>query len=154
MTIHYDPGGSRPQSPQQKTQAPVLPVKFEPIKSGGTDSVLAAWFRKILFELTVDPNRWNQLMNAYILDPRNGIKGNNKEQSSARGNLQKELMKRKMTWKVFCKGIRFLNVFKFEMDIRLFHVSGKISHHSLTVNMGNALDIPDDDKEDANDKET
>ena len=47
--------------------------------------------------VTNNKNRWDQLMHAYITDPRNSIQSNKRDQSMARGNLQKELSKTKMS---------------------------------------------------------
>lgn len=109
------------------------------IRSGGTDSVLASMFLKILYDLGINETRWNHLMTNYVMDKRNCIPANNRDQSSARGNLQKELLKRKMTWKVFCKGIRFLNITKFDFVIRAHHANGKITEHTKSVSFGEIM---------------
>lgn len=106
------------------------------IRSGGSDSVLASMFQKIMHDLGINHTRWNHLMTQYVLDKNNCIPNNNKDQSSARGNLQKELLKKKMTWKVFCKGIRFLNILKFDLIIRAHHPNGKVSEHIKSVSFG------------------
>jgi hypothetical protein len=116
------------------------------ITSGGTNSILASLFRRMLKELDINYSKWNNMMVRYIMDPRNCIPNNNKDQASARGNLQKELLKEKMSWKVFCKGLRFMAIPKFEIIIKAHHPNGKITEHSLPVNLGQVFDlnIPDD----------
>lgn len=130
-------------------QVPIFPE----INSGGTHAILASMFRKILHELSINPIRWNHLMNTYLLDPKNGIKRNNKDQSSARGNLQKELLKEKMTWKVFCKGIRFLNIMKFEIIIRAHHSNGKVTEHLKSVSLGSMIEIEEENSNSNSSKE-
>lgn len=114
---------------------------MQEIARGGADSILASLWRIIIYQIGVDENRWHQLMNAYLNDPKNGIKFNHKDQSSARGNLHKELFKPKMSWKVFCKGMRFLNITKFKIIIVATHTNGKITQHERQVNLGVPLEI-------------
>jgi len=125
------------------------------ITSGGTNSILASLFRRMLKELDINYSKWNNMMLRYIMDPRNCIPNNNKDQASARGNLQKELLKEKMSWKVFCKGLRFMAIPKFEIIIRAHHTNGKITEHSLNVNLGQVYDLNEaDDFTDKDDDET
>lgn len=85
---------------------------------------------------------WDRLMNQYINDARNCVPRNKKDQSSARGNLQKELLKPEMTWKVFLKGIRFLGITSFEINIIAKHANGKQTIHSHSVNLGTPVMLP------------
>lgn len=80
--------------------------------------------------------KYDSLMNMFVLDKRNCIASNRKDQSSARGNLQKEIFKADMSWKVFTKGLRFLGVRSFELTITLHHHNGRSSIHSESVNIG------------------
>jgi hypothetical protein len=114
------------------------------INSGGTDSILASMFRSMIESLGINHNRQHHLMNMWLNDPKNGIPRNIKDQSSARGNLQKELFKTKMSWKVFCKGLRFLNIVRFELVIRAHHSGGKITEHTKAVNLGNMQESSED----------
>jgi hypothetical protein len=105
-------------------------------QSGGSDSILSALFAMILQETNVGFQRWNDSMTRYIKDPRNSIPSNNREQSSERGNLNKELLhKSKMTWKVFCKGMRLIGYIKFDLIIKIHHVK-HVSVHSKTIILG------------------
>lgn len=112
----------------------VRPIGQE-IRFGGVDSVLSALFRKIIYQTGIGTARFNQLMEQFLSDKRNLIPQNIKERSSARGNLRKELLKSTMTWKVFCKGLSFLNITKFEISIRLHHANGVVTEHSEVVNL-------------------
>lgn len=118
------------------------------IRSGVSDSILASMFRTIMEEIGINETRWNHLMTDYVLDKNNCIPNNNKDQSSARGNLQKELLKNKMSWKVFCKGIRFLNIIKFDFIIRAHHPNGKITEHTKTVSFGDIVKESQNDEQD------
>jgi hypothetical protein len=110
----------------------------EEIKTGSTDSILASLFRTILMELNVTPIRFERLLERYITNAR--LPNNIKEASSQRGNLKKELLKSSMSWKVFVKGMVFLNVRKFDISIKLHHASGLISEHRKTIALVNFTD--------------
>ena len=112
----------------------------EDIKSGSVDSILASLYQKVLFDLGINTTRFNHLMEKFLVDTRNSIPQNIREKSSARGNLRKELLKTVMTWKVFCKGLRFLHISKFKLIVQLHHVNGKITEHSKQVVIGDILD--------------
>ena len=121
------------------------------IRSGGSASVLTKMFFVIMGNMGVNETRWNHLMTNYILDKSNCIPNNTKDQSSARGNLSKELLKKKQTWKVFCKALRFLNIVKFDFVIRAHHQNGTITESVVPVSFGDMVHESMDDSE--NDKD-
>jgi hypothetical protein len=88
-------------------------------------------YRKILSDLGVTSDRYDALMNRYVAKAQ--LYPNRKEKAAARASLSKELLKEFMTWKTLVKGIMFLAVPKFDFTIRLYHASGKVTEHSLTV---------------------
>lgn len=108
-----------------------------------TSSVLTIMFQTMARDFGLWATyKWDQCMNQYVNDARNSIPRNLKDQATARGNLQKELLKEEMSWKVFCKGLRFLGVVKFQFKIIATHANGKETEHSHTVNLGNAVTLP------------
>jgi hypothetical protein len=82
-------------------------------------------------------------MEDFLADVRNNIPQNIKERSSARGNLRKELMRPVMTWKVFCKGLRFIKIKRFSIIIRLYHSNGIVTDHEKHVQLGD-FDVGDE----------
>lgn len=126
-----------------KTRNQIQKIKFDPNNQKGpltSSSVLSRMFNKMVIDFGYsDFNSWDRLMNQYVNDARNCIPRNKKEQSSARGNLQKELLKPEMTWKVFLKGIRFLGISSFEFKINAKHSNGKHTTHSHNVNLGDPI---------------
>ena len=58
-----------------------------------------------------------------------------------RGNLTKEFSRPQMTWKVFCKGLRFLQIVKIELVVKAYHENGKTSLHSTHVDLGRRRDM-------------
>lgn len=70
----------------------------------------------------------------YLDDPRNGIPRDLK--SSARGNLNKELVRDKITWKVFRKALRFLGPSFIRFEIHFRWSDGTTSVHGVNLNAG------------------
>lgn len=101
------------------------------IKTGNNDSILASLFRTILFDIGIDTGKFNILLERYMI--RAGLPNNIRESSSVRGNLKKELLKNSISWKVFIKGLMFLNITKFELVIRLHHSNKIVTEHKKTV---------------------
>lgn len=116
------------------------------VKAGGVDSILAALFQTVLIELGVNNTRFNSIMEDYMRLNKAAFPENLKDRASARSSLRKELLKATMTWKVFCKGLSFLNVRKFDIHVRLHHANGKVTNHTKTVVFDDAP-IPGDKNE-------
>jgi hypothetical protein len=120
----------------------------------GANGILASLFRQMLGDLNISIARWGSLMADFISDARNNVPNNQKDRTSMRGNLTKEFSRPQMTWKVFCKGLRFLQITKIELTIRAHHPNGRTTSHSTVVNLGtrqqlnellNDLESPDRD---------
>lgn len=106
----------------------------EPDKGmGRATGVLARLFRLILVENRIDIPRWSRLMDRYLDDPRNGIPRNGKDRSSARGNLNKELRRETMTWKVFRKALQFLGPVSIRFEVHLTWANKVTSIHHLDM---------------------
>lgn len=110
------------------------------VQSGGVDGILASLYHGILFSLNINATRFNILMEQFLSDKQNGLADNIRDRSNIRGNLRKELLRSHMTWKVFCKGLLFLDVPSFEVVIRLHHRNKSITEHSKHVYL-----TPEDD---------
>lgn len=93
--------------------------------------------------------KWNTLLLAYLKDPRNGIPQNSKSLSSERGNLTKEIIKPEMSWKVFVKGLRLLQVTKIEFDFKVHLYNGAVIKHSDDLNITNTYftDVEEETKD-------
>ena len=86
--------------------------------------------------MNINENRWNLLMHAFLNDPRNGVPQTRKDQTSMRGNLTKEFARDKMTWKVFCKAMMFMQFTHFEVCIIARTSTGKEVVFSTDINLG------------------
>jgi hypothetical protein len=107
---------------------------------GNARGILARLFRKILADLSVTYYHWDMLMEKYLDNPRNRVPSNTKERSSARGNLNKELRRESMTWKVFDKALRFLGPVRAEFSVKLTWQNKRTSVHSVEVLLGEESD--------------
>lgn len=123
-------------------------VMLEEITSGSVDAILASLFRNIFNSLGIGDNptvgednkmstsRWNQLIDSYLRDPVNAVKQNRVDLSSGRGNLTKEIFKEVMTFRTFCKCLRFAKIFRFDICIRAYHKNGMVTEHIKKVDLG------------------
>jgi hypothetical protein len=64
------------------------------------------------------PGDWTSLIHQYLVNPSHGIPDNRKDRGSNKGNLNKEFGRRKMTWKVLCKGFRILQITEVQFTIK------------------------------------
>lgn len=110
-----------PQQPNRKLNNRKTP---NPSSVGG---VLAVMFRQIRDVITSRSGNgsdrgsvyvFRQMLNNYISDPRNGIPANKSDQSTQRNNITGQLEKPEMSWRIFCRGLRVLDLIGFEIVIR------------------------------------
>lgn len=94
-------------------------------------NVLTSLLRGIFEKCHVTTARFSELIRDYII--KANIPVNMKEISSARGNIKKELLHDSISWKVFVKGLVFLNAWQFAIEVRLYHLNGKVTQHSKSI---------------------
>jgi hypothetical protein len=135
----------------------------------GVTGILVRLFRTMLNDLGINGIKWNRLMEEYLrielievekkrrqkkglppLQPGEPFEINRRDRTSVRGNLNKEFNRKIMTWKVFCKGMRFLQLKRFKIIILAEDMHGKITEHSTIVTFADAaqeIAAPDDPAE-------
>lgn len=101
------------------------------IRSGNVGGALTSLYRTIMFGLGITADRYDALMARYIQKAL--FDTSRKEKAMVRIGLSKELLKESMTWKTFVKGIKFLNVPKFELYLTLWQSTGNMTMHSIAV---------------------
>jgi hypothetical protein len=117
----------------------------------GVNGILARLFRTMLRDLKIGGYKFSLLMNQFLSDPRNNIPNNKKDQTSNRGNLNKEFQKGQMTWKVFFKALRLMRIARFKLILEVEREGGEVSFHTVPVDMASMnamLDDMNDDDED------
>jgi hypothetical protein len=94
----------------------------------------------LLADRNVDLWRWDLYMKAYLADPRNGIPNNSRDRSSARGNLNKELLRPDMTWRVFLKAMNFLDLIRVSFTVKVQWKDGKVTE--VTARLKDRVEVP------------
>ncbi len=111
------------------------------ITSGSTSSVLSSLFRRILNGEGLTLTRFNTMMDKYIM---RGMRDSSiKDASSKRGNLKNELLQDTMTWSVFIKGLHFLGINSFDVEIKLYVHNGDDSSHFESAILNSKSVIPE-----------
>lgn len=104
--------------------------------ANGAKGVLARLFNLICLSVTDDkgfsPPQWDDMLNEYIDRTEGHL--NQTKRLNIRSNLNKEFRLSKMTWKVFCKGLRFLRVASFTVHIKAYREDGTICECETDVN--------------------
>ena len=115
-----------------------------PIVTGRSEAVLASLFRSMLLELNISGAKFNSLITNFT-NSRSLLNKNVKDNSSEKGNLRRELLSDVLSWKVFCKGLRVLNIVKFDIVINAHHANGKVTVHSKTISFSTNQPIKNDE---------
>ncbi len=116
-------------------------------RHSGLNYVLWDLFCNIISALNMNVYTWNSLMVNYVKKQERHFQ-NRRDTASIRGNLNKEFTRGNMTWKVFCKGLMFLQVVKFKISIDLTFATGRTTHHEQVVTF-NSVDPFLNSEEDA-----
>lgn len=97
------------------------------------DTALSYLFNQLMVEMHMDPVLYSELLVLYIR--RSKVPINQKEISSERGNVNKELTNPRMSWKVSIKGLNFLDVKNFVFVVRLKHFRGDSTSHKRYITL-------------------
>lgn len=125
----------------QMTKILENPLRHENM-ARGYGGILAGLFARIIYEMGISVPRWLSLMNDFVHDSQNSKAENQKDRTSMRGNLTKEFSRDQMTWKVFIKGLRFLQIQKIQLTITAYHANGKVTQHiSKPILLGDRLNL-------------
>ena len=103
---------------------------------------LSNFFHTLLNDLGVDLGKFDRLLASYMY--RALIPITTKNRTHIRGNLKKELLGPKLTWRSLIKGFNFLCVVKFDMRLRLFIKNLAPTEHVRTVILNDIDDFQED----------
>lgn len=98
-----------------------------------TSCPVARIWRNILADLGITPIHFNELLNAYLNDPANGVPKD--KRSHTRGNRLKELARDEMTWDLLMKGLKILDPEFAEFSIMLRWSKTHTTYHSIGMPM-------------------
>ena len=113
-------------------------------RTAGVTGVLTRLWRNMLGDLNISGLRWSTYMEAYVRKECERLNRDNNrvDRTSIRGNLVKEFIRPRMTWKVFFKGMVFLKIRRFKIIIVAEHEDGRITEHSTIVDNSELADRP------------
>ena|SRR5574343_263831 len=117
-------------------------------QNSSPNAILSKMFQKICHTRGMTPDNFSALLERYII--RANLPRSLRDVSSVRGNLKKELLKETMSWKVFIKGLCFLNVSRFDFVIRI-HWGGiktRSEEFTISVDVDQNQKFGPDDKDD------
>ena len=110
-------------------------------RASGIPAVLSNLFRNMLGENGITPMKWRSLMDDYVQKEAKHY-DNRRDRTSIRGNLNKEFGRSRMTWKVFCKAMMFLQVRRFKIYIVAEYDGGVVRQHEYLVSFDTATETP------------
>lgn len=121
---------------QRKTHLNVFSKEDIQQSSSDPKTVLSKIFRTLVYATGRNPvQKWNELMENYIQEVKKTIELNAKALGYTRGNTKSELMNPKMSWNVFCKGLRFLKFKSFRIIIIATDEQNRSFYTVETVNI-------------------
>lgn len=108
--------------------------------------VLSRLFQQILADLAITPPRWAAMMAHWRAELSRLPGKTRKDVSIDRGNLNRNLMRSTMSWKVFMRGLTFLGVDRLRIEVHLTRGT-KTTQHGVDVRVRSRnplVDEPDD----------
>lgn len=115
-----------------KTKGVIAPRTF----AYGYSGALARLFNLICLDITggkgFSQEQWNNMLAAFIDETEGHLDFD--KRMNVRSNLNKEFRLSKMTWKVFCKGLRFLQVAGFTLHLTVYREDGTIFDCETPIN--------------------
>jgi len=120
-------------------------------KSKSRDTLTELW-RGLLMQGNIGVQTWRIKMDRLMHDPRQMLMSRSESKPSMRGNLRKALLRDKMTFKQFERGIVFLGVeyAKIIIEVKWPGPAGRVDRVEKTINLA-AVDMNSNDDEDDND---
>ena len=90
----------------------------------------------LLFDLNISKDKFNNLLDSYLSLFSNDVFNTLNERLNEKRKLLNQIFNSTMTWKVFCKGIKIINVVKFKMVFTLIDKDGKTLIHEQVITTG------------------
>lgn len=105
-------------------------------------SQLSDFFHNLLNDLGIDLGKFDRLLSSYMV--RSQIPITTKNRTHQRGNLKKEFLGPKLSWRSLIKGFNFLCVVKFEIKLRLHLKNNPPTEHNRIVVLNDIEDFEED----------
>jgi len=111
----------------------------EPKADANLGTILSNLFLEVAHVKGVTPDDYNAWMETYLSTPSNfegnRVPDNVKDRSNIRSNLLKDLTAKTMTFRVFIKSIKFLQIPKIKISVDVYHANDEITHHERTLDL-------------------
>mgnify|MGYP000085355068 FL=1 len=104
---------------------------------GMSRNALAKLFRTLLLDLNIKHHDLDQYIVRYLDDPTNAVPRNNKDRSSEKGNLLKQLGKDAITWRIFTKGLKLLRPKQVRLILEFTDQKNITTVHSVDLTGSN-----------------
>lgn len=95
------------------------------------ETVLSKLLGEIMLAANVHTARFSELLTLYIR--RTNLPVNIETVSSIKGKLKKDFSAKRISWKVFIKGLMFMDVCKFVFAVKLQHRRGDHTEHRRSI---------------------
>ena len=90
----------------------------------------------LLFDLNISKDKFNNLLDSYLSLFSNDVFNTLNERLNEKRKLLNQIFNSTMTWKVFCKGIKIINVVKFKLVFILIDKDGNSLTHEQVITTG------------------
>ena len=108
----------------------------EVAKTHGEKGLLSKLWRIILLENKISHYKFSNLMDHFLNSQSSQAEDDDpKVRFNNRGNLNKEFSNTQMSWKVFCKCMKFMQFTEFRITIEAKHQDGKVTVHQTMLNL-------------------
>lgn len=117
-------------------------------RSKARDTLTELW-RGLLMEGNITVNVWRVKMDRLMHDPRQMLMARSESKPSMRGNLRKALLRDKMTWKQFERGLVFLAPKRATVSVELEWDGGRKSVVRKVMDLNNVdMNSTEDENDD------
>jgi len=111
-------------------------------------------YTSIRHDLGISVADTQQLLTKYMI--RCQIPLTHKNKTSVRGNIKKDLFGERLSWASLIRGLNFLEIVKFDVEIVLYPKKGKSTRHRRTIILNDPHDLREEleainERKDAND---
>jgi hypothetical protein len=113
----------------------------------GIGGLMARLWRQILLDTSMELGKLEHLLQRHIERGRRAGTDPSIVNYYNKGNLRRELAKPTMTWRVFIKALRVIDIVHVRFAVELTHRGGKRTLHGIDVNLADDVLIKEEKEE-------
>lgn len=126
-----NPDSSRGNNPMHAILSSPNHKANETLSRGG--GLLAGWFRKITYDLKINSAAFSNMLRTYLEILKAG-EGENAASNNT-GAYRKKFAEPEFSWNRFLEGLRVIGVWRIDFVIKLSHINGKQTTHTLQADI-------------------